>query len=75
MEVARENARLEVLDALQGAQQGVFRNDSGEIRMTVKNSLVTKTTPDAKKLKEFYPEAWEAVKTTSSYTKFSYNAS
>ena len=75
MEVARENARLEVLDALQGAQQGIFRNDSGEIRMTVKNSLVTKTTPDAKKLKEFYPEAWEAVKTTSSYTKFSYKAS
>ncbi len=75
MEVARENARLEVLDAIQGAQQGIFRNDSGEIRMTVKNSLVIKTTPDAKKLKEFYPEAWEAVKTTSSYTKFSYKAS
>ena len=43
--------------------------------MTVKNCLVTKTSPDSKKLKEFFPEAWEAVKKESSYTKFSYRMS
>ena len=75
LDAARENAKLEVLDALQGAQQGIFRDTGGNVKMTVKNCLVTKTSPDSKKLKEFFPEAWEAVKKESSYTKFSYRMS
>ena len=72
LEGEKETAKLEVLDALQGAQQGLFKDKRGSTVVTVLNKIIHKTTADTKKLKEFYPEAWEAVKKERSYTRFSF---
>ena len=72
LEGEKETAKLEVLDALQGAQQGLFKDKKGSTVVTVLNKIIHKTTADTKKLKEFYPEAWEAVKKESAYTRFSF---
>ena len=72
LEGEKETAKLEVLDALQGAQQGLFKDKRGSTVVTVLNKIIHKTTADTKKLKEFYPEAWEAVKKESAYTRFSF---
>ena len=64
----------EVLDALQGSQCGIFRNAAGEAKITVKNTAISKTTIDTKKLKQFYPEAWAATKKDSASTRFSIRA-
>ena len=72
LEGEKETAKLEVLDALQGAQQGLFKDKRGSTVVTVLNKIIHKTTADTKKLKEFYPDAWEAVKKESAYTRFSF---
>ena len=74
LEQFRDVARLEVLDALQGSQCGIFRNAAGEAKITVKNTAISKTTIDTKKLKQFYPDAWAATKKDSAYTRFSIRA-
>ncbi len=71
LEKRRDVARLEVLEALQGAQCGIFRNAAGDTKITVKNTAISKTTIDAKKLKQLYPVAWAATKKDSAYTRFS----
>ena len=71
LERFRDVARLEILEALQGAQCGIFRSAAGDTKVTVKNTAISKTTIDARKLKEFYPEAWAATKKESAYTRFS----
>ena len=75
LEQFRDVARLEILEALQGAQCGIFRNAAGDAKITIKNTAINKTTIDAKKLKQFYPEAWAATKKNSAYTRFSVNRS
>ena len=60
-----------ILEALQGAQCGIFRSAAGDTKVTVKNTAISKTTIDTRKLKEFYPEAWAATKKESAYTRFS----
>ncbi len=74
-EDVRDQARLEALEALQGSQIGIFKNAAGEVKFTIKNSLTRKTTVDSKKLREFYPDAWEATKKESAYTRVTYKAS
>ena len=71
LERYRDVARLEILEALQGAQCGIFRSAAGDTKVTVKNTAISKTTIDTRKLKEFYPEAWAATKKESAYTRFS----
>ena len=71
LEQLRDVARLEVLEALQGAQCGIFRNAAGDTKITIKNTAICKTTIDAKKLKQFYPDAWAATKKESAYMRFS----
>ena len=71
LEKRRDVARLEILEALQGSQCGVFRNAAGDAKITVKNTAISKTTIDAQKLKQLYPVAWAATKKDSAYTRFS----
>lgn len=72
LEQVRDAARLEIMETMNGAQSAVYKNAAGETVVTVKNTAIVKTMIDAKKLKQFYPQAYEATKRESAYTRFSF---
>lgn len=71
LENYRDTLRGEFMDAMGGAQEATLVDASGNPMVKVKNSAVSRETVDMDALRTYFPEAYEACKKTSIFTRFS----
>lgn len=74
VETKRDNLRNQVIDVLGSHEIAKFTDEDGKVELEIKNKVIRKTSFDSKKMKEYYPDAYEACRKESAYTKFSIKA-
>ena len=71
LEQKRDMLRNEAKELLGASTSGSFVDQDGHTVLTIKNAPQKRTSIDAKKLKQFFPDAYEECAKTSVFTKFS----
>ncbi len=71
VENTRNSLRLQITTAMEDAQLADFKDDEGNIRFQVKNTLVVKDRVKTKDLKLYFPDVFEKCGYQSSETRFS----
>lgn len=74
-EKVRDDARNEILGTMGSAKVAVFKDATGAVRMTVKNTPIVQARVDTKLLKQMHPDIFEQTKKENKFTRFSYKAS